>query len=68
MGEREIRADEVKPGDYIAGLGRVQSYTHYGQRCTLFSEWDLWKLSTLRAHRLVVVDSDASREQQEGEI
>jgi hypothetical protein len=53
--EYEIRADEVQPGDYIAGLGRVQSFTKYGQKVTLASEWDLWRLSVLGSHRLVVL-------------
>ena len=55
MTEVEIRADEVKLGDVIAGLGRVQSFNQYGKRVTLGSEWDLWRLSVLGAHRIVVL-------------
>ena len=57
--EHEIRADEVKPGDYLLGLGRVQSFNLGGQgsrrRVTLSSEWDLWRVSVHPQHRVVVI-------------
>jgi hypothetical protein len=55
MNEHEIRADEVKPGDILAGLGRVQAYTHHRGRVTLHSEWGLWRVSVHPLHRVVVL-------------
>jgi hypothetical protein len=55
MAEIEIRADEVKPGDYLLGLGRVQSFTSGGKRITLTSEWDLWRVTLNPRHRVVVL-------------
>lgn len=52
--EHEIRADEVRPGDYLAGLGRVQSVTTH-QRITLHSEGNDWKVSVDPRHRVVVI-------------
>lgn len=53
--EHEVRAGDVKLGDYLAGLGRVQSLTTYGKRVTLHGEFDLWRASVDRAHRVVVI-------------
>jgi hypothetical protein len=59
VSEIEIRADEVKPGDYLPGLGRVQSFSVGGQgsqrRVTLFGEGDFWRVSLNPRHRVVVL-------------
>lgn len=55
MTEHEIRADAVRPDDYLAGLGRVRSYTRYGRRVTLFGEFDLWRVTVDGSHRVVVL-------------
>lgn len=53
--EHELRADEVKPGDYLAGLGRVQSYSESKGRVTLRSEGKDWRVSLDKRHRVVVI-------------
>lgn len=53
--EHEIRADEVKPGDYLAGLGRVQGYSEGKGRVTLYSGGNDWRVSLDRRHRVVVI-------------
>jgi hypothetical protein len=61
MTEYEIRADEVKPGDYLAGLGRVQSFNDSGgnaqrkRRITLYSEGDDWRVNVHPSHHVVVL-------------
>lgn len=55
MIEQEIRADEVKPGDYLAGLGRVQNYSEGNRRVTLHSEGNDWRVSLDPRHRVVVL-------------
>ena len=57
--EYEIPADQVKPGDYLLGLGRVQSFNDSGgspskRRITLFSEGNDWRVN-LNPHSQVVV-------------
>lgn len=58
--EQKIRADEVKCGDYLLGLGRVQSYSEWPdsqgrKRVTLHSEGNDWKVSVHPLHPVVVV-------------
>lgn len=56
--EIEIRADEVKPGDYLLGLGRIQSYNDSGgtrRRITLFSEGSDFRVNLHPLHRVVVL-------------
>jgi hypothetical protein len=60
MVEHEIRADEVHPGDYLAGLGRVQSFNDSGgapgkRRVTLYSEGQDWRVNVHPSHRVVVL-------------
>jgi hypothetical protein len=58
--ETTVRASEVQPGDYLAGLGRVQSFNDSGgpvsrRRITLFSEGNDWKVTLNPRHEVVVI-------------
>lgn len=57
--EIQVRADAVQCGDYLAGLGRVQSFTHGGnsnaRRVTLSSEGNDWKVNIHPMHPVVVI-------------
>lgn len=54
-GEIEVRADQVKPGDYLLGLGRVQSYSEGAGRVALASEGNDWRVRLDPRHRVVVL-------------
>lgn len=53
--EIEVPAYAIKLGDYLAGVGRIQSKTTYGKRVTLRGEGDDWKLDVHKLHPLVVL-------------
>jgi hypothetical protein len=53
--EQEVRADAVRLGDYLAGLGRVEGKTTHGRRVTLHSEGNIWKVSADAGHPVVVI-------------
>lgn len=53
--EHEVRADEVKPGDYLPGLGRVQSVNTGPRGVKLFSEGNDWTVFLDKRHRVVVI-------------
>jgi hypothetical protein len=52
--EIEVRAREVECGDYLLGLGRVQSVTT-ANRITLHSEGNDWKVMLDPRHPVVVL-------------
>jgi hypothetical protein len=55
MDEIEVRADEVRLGDYLLGLGVVQTRNLYRGQVTLYSEGPLWRVTVDAAHRVVVL-------------
>jgi hypothetical protein len=55
MDEIEVRADEVRLGDYLLGLGVVQTRNLYRRQVALYSEGPLWRVIVDAAHRVVVL-------------
>ena len=58
--EYEVRADQVKPGDYLPGLGRIQTTNDSGgpltrRRITLYSEGGDWRVIVHPGHPVVVI-------------
>lgn len=57
LSEIGVRADAVRLGDYLLGLGRVQAITSggRGKSVTLHSEFGLWRVHVDARHRVVVL-------------
>jgi hypothetical protein len=53
--EIEVPAYAIRLGDYLAGVGRIQSKTSQGKRVVLRGEGDDWKLDVHKLHPLVVL-------------